>query len=139
MRVYRIRHDGNHYQSFKPKQPGDWRKMVFDCSPKGGTWSPPQLTMETGQELGQVFKAGDFYQFSSDMIITSPRATEILRPFLELAGELLPFQYQGVTYTLLNVTACIDCLDDEKSESSYSRSGIRLHIKRFEFRLDRLP
>jgi hypothetical protein len=81
---------------------------------------------------------GDFYNFGSSLLITSPRATEILRPHLEAAGELLPLPYQGLTYYLLNVTLCINCLDHDRTEWIIGKStGKRIGIRRYEFQPDR--
>jgi len=132
VRVYRIINDVDHYQYFLVQRKEDIPKLIFDCTPRKAKWDPPEVFV-----LYPRHRVGDFYQFDSSILITSPRATKALRWHLERAGELLPLPYEGSTYTLLNVTECIDVLDVNKSEFVYSPSGHRIGIKRYAFHADR--
>ena len=53
-----------------------------------------------------------------------------------MAGELLPLPYQGQEYTLLNVTECINCLDEEHTEWVY-HLGTKIQIAKYVFHPDR--
>ncbi len=133
MKVYRLRNDVNRYQYFLPVDNEDYTKLEGNCTPKAETWSPPPVFV-----YKPLHKAGDVYQFGSSVLITSPCATKVLRTHLEMAGELLPLPHQGQEYTLLNVTECINCLDQDKTEWVYGETtGARLYPKRYVFHRDR--
>ena len=131
MRVYRLRNDVNAYQYFLPEDDADWALLEGDCRPKIATWKPPPVFVYMPR-----LEAGDFYQFGGGILIATPRATDALRGFFEEAGELLPLPYQGEEYTLLNVTECIDCLDQRRTEWHYADTGQRLYPKRYVFHRD---
>jgi hypothetical protein len=87
-----------------------------------------------------LHEQGDFFQFSSSALITSPRATEALRDHLEMAGELLPLPHEGQEYTALNVTLCINSLDRERTEwAIHKASGKQLWPRRYAFHAGRFP
>jgi hypothetical protein len=132
--VYEIRVDVNHYQYFLPQEESDWLdRLYMDCTLRSANWNPPEVYV-----LYPRLKAGDFYNFGSELLITSPRATEILRTHLEIAGELLPIFYQGQQFTLLNVTECINVLDGEKTEWRLDEeTGVRIAPKKFVFHRNR--
>jgi hypothetical protein len=133
MKVYRIDHDTQHYQYFLVENDDEVERLVMDCTPKADTWSSPSVFV-----FKPMLKAGDFYQFEGDLLITSPRATEVLRTHLEMAGELLPLPYQGEEYTVLNVTECINCLDGDKTEWAVDdETGERLYPEKYVFHRDR--
>jgi hypothetical protein len=45
-------------------------------------------------------------------LVFDAHATEVLRDYLEMSGELLPFSHKGESFTVMNVTECVDALDD---------------------------
>lgn len=111
MKVYKIRNDINNYQYFLTENEHEAIQLITDCKPRTASWQPPSVFI-----YKPFHKAGDFYNFSSGTLIISPDATESLRTFLEMAGELLPLPFESKVYTLLNVTECINCLDRQRSE-----------------------
>jgi hypothetical protein len=133
MRVYRIQNDVNHYQYFLTEDEADCEKLVMDCTPRAESWVPPRVFVYMPRH-----KTGDFYQFGSSALITSPRATEVLRTHLEMAGELLPLPYEGQVFTVLNVTECINCLDQDETQWIYGEStGDKLHVAKYVFHTNR--
>jgi hypothetical protein len=55
-----------------------------------------------------------------------------------MAGELLPLPHEGREYTVLNVTECINCLDQDASQWSLNPStGERVRLVRYAFHRDR--
>jgi hypothetical protein len=133
IKVYRIKSDVNKYQYFLPEKEEDESRLWMDCSSKGDTWLPPPVFV-----YKPIHKKGDFYSFNSSAIITSPKATQVLYPFLEAAGELLPLTYKGEQFTLLNVTECIDCLYHQKTEWVQSKdAGENLWINKYVFHTNR--
>jgi hypothetical protein len=133
MKVYRINNDINRYQYFLTEREEDVLKLKMDCTPKEHIWNPPSVFIYMPK-----LKAGDFHNFSSDILISSPRATEALRTHFEMAGELLPLPYKGQVYMLLNVTMCIDCLNHEETEWLWdSSTNTKILPKRYVFHRNR--
>lgn len=134
MRVYRIKHDFN-FQYFLPEDQSVWQTdlLIMDCRSKGKNWTSPKVF-----SYEPLLKAGDFWKLGAGMLITTPKATDILLTFLEMAGELLPLFYQGQTFTILNVTECINCLDDTNTKWVYGETtGAKIRIEKYAFYPDR--
>jgi hypothetical protein len=120
MKVYRLVNDVNHYQYFLPEQEADGPKLWTKCEPMIDTWQPPPVYIYRPK-----YKPGDLYNFVSGSPIFSPRATELLRTHLEMAGELLELPYMGQSYCLLNVLECINCLDEVRTTWGQYKNGVR--------------
>jgi hypothetical protein len=95
--------------------------LRFDGRPKSKTWKAPKVKI-----LKPKLKKGDFFGFNDGAFAVSPAAWERCAMFLEMAGELLSLPYQQEKFAVLNVTECIDCLDDAKSEWAKVGSTRRL-------------
>lgn len=133
MQVYRLKNDVNRYQYFLPAKTGEELVLVMDCTSRFATWNPPEVFIYEPLSI-----RGDFFQFLSGTLITSPLATETLRGFLEMAGELLPIYHDNEVYSLLNVTTCINCLNQEQTEWRYdSTRTMRTTPKKYVFHPDR--
>lgn len=130
MKVYRLENDGNHYQYFLAENESDETKLITDCTPLASTWAPPPVYIYKPR-----LKAGDLYNFHGGHLIFSPEATEKLRMYLEMAGELLPLPFESKVYTLLNVTECINCLDRKNTEWLYAEDS--WPVKRYAFHRNR--
>jgi len=133
MQVFRLKSDVNHYQYFLTEERTLGEQLLTDCSRREDTWVPPKVFIYM-----PLLRKGDLFNFSGGSLIFSPSATEKLRMHLEMAGELLPLPYQGETHTLLNVTECINCLDQEKTEWVTAPDGTRLWPGRYVFHPGRL-
>ncbi len=127
MRVYRIENDVNHFQYFLPQQSEDVFTLLMDCTPKASIWTSPSVYIYKPRH-----KAGDFYNFDWNTLITSPRATTTLYSHLIEAGELLPLFYRDDQFTVLNVLQCVDCLDHSLSEKQPG------HYIKYVFQSDQL-
>lgn len=110
MKVYRFSNNVNEYKYFLTENEKDGFHLFGDCQPKVKEWKAPPVFI-----YKPLLKAGALYDFGVSMPIFSPFATEVLRTYLEMAGELLPLPHQSEVYTALNVTECINCLDHEKT------------------------
>jgi hypothetical protein len=131
--VYRVKNDVDYFQYFLTKKKEEYHRLIMDGTPKSKNWSPPLVYIYRPKH-----QKGDFYNTSSGSLISRPKATEILRPQFESAGELLPLPYRKEIYTILNVTTCIDCLDKEKTEWVHAKStNTRLMIEKYAFHNDR--
>jgi hypothetical protein len=134
MKVYSVRKDVDRYQYFLPADEKDAVALTTTGQPWSGTWSPPSVVVYQPR-----LKQGDFFNFSSDTLIANSRATENLRAYFEASGELLPLPYNGVDYTLVNVTNVLDCQDEEKTAWKYAVvDGVRRRGRKgpYHFRSD---
>jgi len=113
MKIHRVQLDVNSYQSFLPEKSTVWKENILkmDCSPKADQWKPPEIYV-----VNPTRRQGNFFRLCSGAFVSDETATEELRDLLEMAGELLPLQHKGKNYSLLNVTECMNALDDEKTE-----------------------
>jgi hypothetical protein len=127
MRVYRIENDVNHFQYFLPQKSEDVFTLLMDCTSKATNWISPPVYIYKPRH-----KAGDFYNFDWNSVITSPRATAALHSHLIEAGELLPLFYQDDQFAVLNVLQCVDCLDHSLSERQPG------HYTKYVFRSNQL-
>lgn len=132
MKVFRFMNDVNHYQYFLTELEEDWEKLILDCTPVADGWEPPSVYI-----YRSVHKRGDFFHYGDGTPVLSPRATDVLYTYLEMAGELLPLPYGDETFTVLNVTECINCLDQERTEWVYAETGEKLWIKKYAFHPNR--
>jgi hypothetical protein len=137
MKVYKLRLDSNNYQRFLLEDKGVWKtkRLTMDATRKLRDWIPPAVYVPN-----PTLKKGEFFHLCSGAFVTDGNATEKLREFLEMAGELLPIDYKNEPYSLLNVTECMDCLDHERTEWVLGKStGTKIDIKRYAFRAERMP
>lgn len=133
MKVFKIRMDGDRYQTFYPVNRDDVWTLRMDGTSKIDSWTPPPVYV-----LHPKLRAGGFYNANRSHLIASPRATEALYNHFSFAGELLPLLYKEQTFTLLNVTQCIDVLDQERSEFEIGHtSGTKYRILTHAFHADR--
>lgn len=127
MKVFRFSNDVNHYQFFFTESEDDMMKLNTECVSLIDGWQAPPVFI-----YKPLNKQGDLFNFSYNTLIFSPRATELLRTHLEMAGELLEIPYKGESYWLLNVLECINCIDEAKSEW-VEDNGVRIYPKRYAF------
>jgi len=87
-------------------------------------------------------KRGDFMSFCSGsgaLVARYPAADEVWTE-LELAGQILPVEFDGEKAVLLNITEVANCLDHENCEWVYGRDGVtRIRCQKFAFRTDLVP
>lgn len=132
VKVYRLKSDYS-CQYFFTENKSDESKLTTNGTPRSSSWVPPGVFI-----YEPLLAIGDLYNFHSDSPIFSPRATEALRFYLEMAGELLDLPYNGEIYTLLNVTVCINCLNQKETEwGLVTPEGVHLHPKKYVFHPDR--
>jgi len=127
VRIYSVRNEANHYQYFLTRDDQDAPDLIMDATPRLDRWKPPSVYIHKPKH-----RMGDFYQFYVGSLITTARATEILRKQLERAGELLPLPYGGQVFTLLNTLCIVDCLDTQQSVKGFG------YYKKYVFKPDDL-
>jgi hypothetical protein len=135
LKIYRLVPDVNHYQSFFPEDEKVWSTdvLTFDGRTKASNWVAPPLFI-----LHPKYKRGNFFSFGGTIVLDA-RATELLRDFLEMSGELLPLRHEGAEFTVLNITECVNVLDQDKTKWIYGKStGAKIQIERYAFHLNRM-
>jgi hypothetical protein len=135
LKVYRLKSEVDRYQYFLAQRREDEAKLVMYGTPKAQRWQPPGVFIYEPN-----LKAGDFFNFGSSVLITSPEATDILGRYLHAAGELLPLPFEGLVYHVLNVTLCINALEPDSPGWVIGKStGRRISIRQYSFHADRFP
>jgi hypothetical protein len=106
----------------------DLEILKFDGSSMAEGWKSFEVKVHKPK-----LKKGDFFGFTVGTFGVSPQAMEKAAMFFEMAGELLPVHYKGEEYLLLNVTQCIDCVEEKSSTWLPLPSGQKvLKIPAFE-------
>lgn len=110
--------------------------LRFDCT-RVEEWQPPAVYVYEPK-----LRAGDFwgFQMQRSTFAIAPRVHKLVEPLLCLAGQLLPLPYEDQVFHLLNVTECVNCLDQSATEWVYGKStGKRIDVEKYVFHADRLP
>ena len=135
VKVFTVKQDCDRFRCFfETDLKGTVFQDLMQSKPRLDTWSPPSVYLNKPK-----LKLGDFCNAFDHYIISNQRATNLLRTHFESAGELLPLPYEGNTYYVINVTRCVDCLDELASTWSIQSGNYRGWILRHIFVLDRLP
>jgi hypothetical protein len=133
IRVFRVKNDVDNFQYFLTENESDAPKLMMDGTPKSNIWSPPPVYL-----FQPKLQKGDFFNFYLDILISSPRATELLHNLFVEAGELLPLPYNDEVFTLLNVTECINCLDQSNTKWIVNETtNVRVMIGHYAFHTNR--
>jgi hypothetical protein len=133
MKVFQMRVDIDRYQYLLTDPPEEFARLYMDCMPVAATWVPPPVFIVYPRR-----PRGDFLNANDSVLITSPRATEVLYHQLSWAGEVLPLPYDDEIFGVLNVLKCIDALDQEKTRfRDDEQPGASHEIVRYAFRPER--
>lgn len=136
IQIFRIRLNSNKFQRFLPTDESVWKTdtLKMDCRPKLAGWAAPEVYIHN-----PTLESGDFFHLCSGAFVVNDAAAEQLREILEIAGELLPINYEGHCFSLLNVMECVNCLDAEKTEWVTGKiTGAKIRIVRYQFDKRRL-
>lgn len=133
MKVHRVRPDVNNYQYFMLEDAniGLTELMTFDGTPKTDKWAAPDVYIHK-----PILKKGNFPDlWATATLVVDETALEELRDLLEMSGELLPLPYKDKLYHVLNVTECVNVLDENKTQWLYEKG--RPPIKTYAFHKSR--
>ena len=136
MEIYRVQTDINHFQRFFPTDSAIYETDILnmDCQPKLVDWNAPKVYIDNPKK-----KLGNFFDLCSGAFVVDSGARKILLEFFEIAGELLPIAYEGSTFSLFNVLACVNCLDQGKTKWVLGKTtGARIRILEYHFHPDRM-
>jgi hypothetical protein len=139
VKVYQVKTDVNRYQHFVWEDESEYgqKRFVFEGVSLRQEWkSCPVYVLEP------KLKKPDFWSVTlgSGGFAVSPLALERMRPWLEQAGELLPLEYEGEMYMVVNILPAVDCIDEQRSEwEVYGFHKDRRRLVKPVFNPDRLP
>ena len=136
MEIFRIRLNSNDFQCFLPTDNAVWKNDILkmDCSPKLTKWRAPEVYIQNPKR-----QKCNFSHLCSGAFVIDQMATKRLRSILEMAGELLPLEYKGFPYYLLNVLECVNCLDSHTTEWVIGKNtGAKIRISKYCFDKRRL-
>ena len=136
MRVFRAEAHVNRYQYLLPSDSDAAGVYDFDCTSKAD-WIPPSVF-----SYEPLLREGDIWGYGmiSSTWAVAPRAFEILKWLLSDAGEVLPLPFSNRRFALLNVTQCVNCLDQENTEWEFGETTHQpIRIERYAFHEERMP
>jgi hypothetical protein len=131
--VFRIKKDVTNYQYFLPAEKASIIDLDDDCLPIKASWKPPEVYIYQPK-----LKQGDFFNFTSNLLIANTKAIKILASHFEMAGEILPLYHEGIEYGVVNILECINCLNKNKTEWEIDEeTGDKAWIDKYAFHPER--
>lgn len=138
MKVYRVNINPDEYQTLLPATSN--AEIILDAQIMGGVpklnnWVPVEHYI-----INPLAKKGNFYSLSTGGAFACDKiAADRLRYYWEIAGELLPvFLQNGTPLFIINITECLNCLDQENSVFDYYKDGTKGRILKHAFHESRL-
>lgn len=136
MRILRVVEDVNTYQSLSIEDDRLWQgdQLTFDCANKADIWTPPDVYI-----LHPKLKRGHFSHLCPGALAVHSSAIEALHDLFEQSGELLPLSHKDDKFWVLNVTECVNALDEDMTRWILgSSTGVRIGIEKYSFHSSRL-
>lgn len=136
VKVYRVIADVNHHQSLALKDERIWDGdlLTFDCRQKRAAWKAPEVYV-----LRPTLRRGSFFHLCPGALVIDAVAAAQLEEFLEMSGELLALPHEGDVLKVLNVTECVNALDEQRTTwVRGATSGAKIRIERYAFFPERL-
>jgi hypothetical protein len=132
MRVFRVKSDVNNYRWLVPDVPDSdlLTHTTFDCTERFETWEPQRISF-----LDAAASQGDFAYYAPGALVSTPTSNRRINEFFEKAGEVLPLWSDGEVYSLLNVTLCVDALNNNETQW-FEVDGRKISIRKHCFQSD---
>ena len=132
MNVFEVRPDFA-YQTFytsDPDQSDAEEEYRINGEPLLASWRQMPLFPADPER-----KVGNFSHCWDGGLILDENACSVLKPILKATVEFLPLQrYKKNAYYLLNVLACLNCLDEERTKWRIGKQhGARIGIAEYQF------
>lgn len=130
MKIYEIIADANNTQTLVPVRDNlDPFTFVFDSSPKLNEWVIPDMKV-----YDPTTTASNFYCIgNSGVLVFDEIVLESMQTMFEICGEILPINCEGKKLFALNVTECINVLDEDRTIWEFYSNGKRRRIKEYFF------
>ena len=135
MKIYRVDTDVNRYQylMLEDQSLALSEPMTFDGTPgKASGWTPPAVYIHKPK----LIKGNFLDLWATGGLVVDEVALDHLRDLLEMSGELLPLPHKNETFHVLNVTDCVNMLDEKRTRWRYGKG--RLPIDEYQFHADRI-
>ncbi len=137
MRIYIVRADVSKFQIILPVSSSDEviDSLTFDGRSKIDIWRTSEFYIDN-----PLAKKGDFASFlTSGAFACNEKAVDKFLSFWQICGELLPIQLEGaLNMFILNVTDCINVLDQNQSKFDFYEDGTRSNrILKYAFHKNR--
>lgn len=142
MTIFQLRADVRTHQYLVTETDSFWRSSlsVFDGTPLEDRWTPLSVSVLVEDESGsysELLPPGDFTELNlSGIPVFSDKAVKVLDELIQPYGELLMLSGAGKRYSVFNVTAFVDALDESKSDLVRFASGKIMTVNRYAFRRD---
>jgi hypothetical protein len=136
MKVYRVMPDVNNFQKLFPDDDKVWQTqtLLFDGTPRGPAWQAPRVSV-----LEPLLAKGSFLSLTSGALVVDATACMAILGLLEACAELLPLPYKDETLQIVNVTRCVNVLDEDHTKWVLGKStGQRIRIEKYAFKRSRL-
>jgi hypothetical protein len=135
MKVYRITEDANKYQWVMPEDNGHLLSdLIFECHSKEREWSPIKMFVFNPQK-----KKGNFYTMGGlGALVFDEKVLDIMLTIFEMAGEILPFEFEETKLYVLNVLQCTNSIDSNKSTWNFYPDGTKGRLLKYSFHKERL-
>jgi hypothetical protein len=133
-KVFRVDFNVSHYQFFTPYEEDIQPSGLLDmgCKSIAQRWNPPHVRWQR-YDGKQRLRRGDFLHIITGTLVAAPKTMLNVSAFFEAAGEVLPLPFEEITYSLLHITQCVDCLDEERSTWRSTPEGIRFGLEEYVF------
>ncbi len=136
MKIFNVKVDLNCSQLIMPVEDTDEISdlLIFDGKTKSSSWRPLEFYI-----YDPANSKSNFYSLiHSGAFACDNKAIDSLYLFFGFGSELLPiFLEDGTELFILNVTDCINALDQKKSEFDLYDNGERGRILKYSFHRDR--
>jgi hypothetical protein len=136
MKIYRVIHDVNTYQTFIPADESvyDTDTLRFEGKSKIESWKDLEVVT-----LNPLKPKSNFPYLAAGTIVCDQLALDKLYKYFVMAGEMLPIVNEGKIYYALNVLECTNMLNQEETEWEISPdNSAKLWINKFSFHPDRV-
>jgi hypothetical protein len=88
--------------------------------------------------LKPLLRRGNFFYIGvPGVLVADDEAMTKVGRFFKMSGQALPLDYDGEVLSYLNVTECINCLNQERSTWRENERGVRLGIAKYVFQPER--
>ncbi len=132
MKVYRIDVNADEYQLLLPTSNSDavYNMLDFDGKSKESNWEPIEFYIDN-----PLAKKGNFFALSNGAAFACDEmAIRKLPTFLGFGSELLPIYLEdGTKLFIVNVTDCVNALDQDKTQFDHYEDGSKGRVLNFVF------